>query len=44
MKKRLIIPIVLILALVFTLASCRNKKIESIEIVSGTAPTEVYVN
>ena len=43
MKKRLIISTLLILALIFTLASCRNKKIESIEIISGTAPTEVYV-
>ena len=44
MKKRLVISLLLILALVFTLASCRNKKIESIEILSGTAPTEVYVD
>ena len=44
MKKRLLVSILLILALVLTLASCRNKKIEGIEIVSGTAPTEVYVD
>ena len=42
MKKRLFIPIILILTLVLSLASCTSKKIQGIEIKSG-APTEVLV-
>ena len=45
MKKRILFPIILILALVLSLAACagNGKKIQSIEI-SGGAPTEVLVN
>lgn len=45
MKKRILLPLILILALVLSLAACagNGKKIQSIEI-SGGAPTEVLVN
>lgn len=43
MKKRILFPIILILALVLSLTACFGKKIQSIEI-SGGAPTEVLVN
>ena len=45
MKKRILFPIILILALVLSLAACagNGKKIQSIEI-SGGAPTEVLVD
>jgi len=42
MKKRLLVPIILILALVLSLTACLGKQIQSIEIKSG-APTEVLV-
>ena len=42
MKKRLLLPLVLILALVLSLTACFGKKIQSIEIKGG-APTEVLV-